>query len=123
MKIADTFKDMGEIEKHGSGVRRVIDMFLNSGLPKPQWKQNSGGTVVTAWKNNINGETTQETIYRLSEIQVAIIDYLKKCPKATRKEQATAIGNISEDGVKYNLAKLHGLGWLNIWVAPNQDIG
>ena len=121
-QIADTFKDMGEIEKYGSGIRRVIEMFLNCGLPKPQWKQTSGGTVVTVWKNNINRgttqetiqettqETTQEKIYRLSEIQMTIIDYLKKCPNVTRKELALAIGNISEDGVKYNLAKLQQLG-------------
>lgn len=51
-QIADTFKEMGEIEKYGSGVRRVINMFLEYGLPKPQWKQNSGGVIVTVWKGN-----------------------------------------------------------------------
>ena len=51
-QIADTFKEMGEIEKYGSGVRRVINMFLEYGLPKPQWKQNSGGVIVTVWKSN-----------------------------------------------------------------------
>ena len=56
-QIADTFKEMGEIEKYGSGVRRVIDMCVEYGLPKPQWKQNSGGILVTVWKDGgLNGQ-------------------------------------------------------------------
>ena len=51
-QIADIFKEMGEIEKYGSGIRRVIKMFTDYGLPAPEWKQNSGGVVVTAWKSD-----------------------------------------------------------------------
>ena len=42
-QIADIFKDMGDIEKYGSGIRRVISMFREEGLPDPEWKQMSGG--------------------------------------------------------------------------------
>lgn len=51
-QIADIFKEMGEIEKYGSGIRRVIKMFTDYGLPAPEWKQNSGGVVVTVWKSD-----------------------------------------------------------------------
>ena len=51
-QIADIFKEMGEIEKYGSGIRRVVKMFTDYGLPAPEWKQNSGGVVVTAWKSD-----------------------------------------------------------------------
>jgi len=62
-QIADTFKEMGEIEKYGSGVRRVIDMCVEYGLPKPQWKQNSGGILVTVWKDGgLNGELNLQNI-------------------------------------------------------------
>ena len=50
-QIADIFKEMGEIEKYGSGIRRVVKMFTDYGLPAPEWKQNSGGVVVTVWKS------------------------------------------------------------------------
>jgi len=49
-QIADIFKEMGEIEKYGSGIRRVVKMFADYGLLAPEWKQMSGGVVVTAWK-------------------------------------------------------------------------
>lgn len=51
-QIADIFKEMGEIEKYGSGIRRVVKMFTDYGLPAPEWKQNSGGVVVTVWKSD-----------------------------------------------------------------------
>ena len=51
-QIADIFKEMGEIEKYGSGIRRVMRMCIDYGLPAPEWKQNSGGIVVTVWKSD-----------------------------------------------------------------------
>ena len=54
-QIADTFKEMGDIEKYGSGIRRVVKMFVDYGLPVPEWKQNSGGVVVTVWKQKTSG--------------------------------------------------------------------
>ena len=68
-QIADIFKEMGEIEKYGSGIRRVMKMFADYGLPAPEWKQMSGGVVVTAWKvkpsdqvsDQVSGQTEQVT--------------------------------------------------------------
>ena len=40
---------MGDIEKYGSGIRRVISMFREEGLPDPEWKQTSGGMCVTVY--------------------------------------------------------------------------
>lgn len=54
-QVADVFKDMGEIEKYGSGIRRVVRMFTEAGHPSPEWKQISGGIMVTAWNANIFG--------------------------------------------------------------------
>lgn len=44
--------------------------------------------------------------------QKAILDYLKAHSTATRQEVAKAIGNITEDGVKYNIGKLQQYGRL-----------
>ena len=46
-QIADIFKDLGEIEKYGSGIRRVCNMFVEAGFEKPQWETTSGGIRVT----------------------------------------------------------------------------
>lgn len=51
-QIADLFKEMGDIEKYGSGIRRVMKMFSDYGLPVPEWKVNSGGMLVTVRKDD-----------------------------------------------------------------------
>ncbi len=53
--------------------------------------------------------TTQKP---LTATQKAILDYLKAHSTATRLEVAAAIGNITEDGVKYNIGKLQQYGCL-----------
>ena len=41
-----------------------------------------------------------------------ILDYLKRYPKATRKETADVLGDITEDGVKFNIGLLQQYGRL-----------
>lgn len=41
--IAQAFYDMGMIEQYGSGIKRVIDACLESGLPEPEFENFSGG--------------------------------------------------------------------------------
>ena len=52
--------------------------------------------------------TTQKP---LNATQKEIINYLKEHPRATRQEIAEALGDITEDGVKFNIGKLqqHGI--------------
>lgn len=53
--------------------------------------------------------TTQKT---LTTTQKAILAYLKDYPKATRQEVAEALGNITEDGIKYHFSRLQKMGYL-----------
>lgn len=53
--------------------------------------------------------TTQKP---LTTTQKAILNYLKAHSKATRKEIAEVIGNITEDGVKFNIGRLQQYGCL-----------
>ena len=53
--------------------------------------------------------TTQKP---LTTTQKEILGYLKEHPKATRQEVAEAIGNITEDGIKYNIGRLQQYGCL-----------
>ncbi len=47
--------------------------------------------------------TTQKT---LNTTQKKILNYLKEHPHATRKDMAAVIGDITEDGIKFNIGKL-----------------
>ncbi len=48
----------------------------------------------------------------LNTTQKRILEYLKTYPKATRAQVAEALGDITEDGVKFNLGVLQQHGYL-----------
>jgi ATP-dependent DNA helicase RecG len=52
-KIADFFKNMGWIEKYGSGIGRICDYFRKYGLPEPEFKAISEGFQVTTFGRKI----------------------------------------------------------------------
>ena len=78
---------------HIQHLKTDIDQYLNSTANTTQKKET----------------TTQK---RLSATQKAILDYLKDHPKATRQEVAEALGNITEDGIKYHFSRLQKMGCL-----------
>ena len=47
-----------------------------------------------------------------STTQKKILNYLKEHPHATRKDMAVVIGDITEDGIKFNIGKLQQYGLL-----------
>ena len=51
-KIADVFKDFGWIEKYGSGIKRIIQLFKDANLPPPVFKNISEGFQVTIYSEN-----------------------------------------------------------------------
>ena len=78
---------------HIQHLKNDIDQYLNT-------------TADTTQKNKT---TTQKT---LTATQKAILDYLKEHPTATRQEVAEALGNITEDGIKYHFSRLQKKGYL-----------
>lgn len=48
----------------------------------------------------------------LDTTQKKVLEYFKDNPKATRVDAANALGNITEDGVKFIIAKLQKKGLL-----------
>lgn len=68
----------------------------------------------TTQKSAIKGElTTQKSSVEIdSTTQKKIVDYLQAHPQATRVEIAKALGDITEDGVKFHIAKLQQQGRL-----------
>lgn len=76
-KIADVFKAAGLIEKYGSGIRRILNAFKTYGMPAPEFREISGGFMVTVYKKAVSRVTEQVgTKLALSRHQV---DILRKC--------------------------------------------
>ena len=66
-QIADVFKDMGEIEKYGSGIRRVINEFRKAGQPDPVWQRISDGIMVTVYLGDANDGTNENVTENVTE--------------------------------------------------------
>ena len=48
-RIADMFKEVGLVEKYGSGIRRIVESFADYGLPAPKFLEISDGFMVTVY--------------------------------------------------------------------------
>lgn len=86
--------------------------------------------ISTTQKNEIttqNGKTSTQK--PLNATQKRILEYLVNYPKATRQDVAAALGDITEDGVKFNIGLLRQYGILQReggrkewkWVIVNRE--
>lgn len=76
---------------------------LNSILWHIVIKHDGNQFVARIWRTTQKDENTT---------QKRILDYLKNYPKATRQEVAIALGDLTEDGVKFNIGLLQQYGVL-----------
>ena len=58
--IAEFFKNIGWIEKYGSGIGRIINYFKEANLHLPTFENHSGGFLVTVFARN--KEETKENV-------------------------------------------------------------
>ena len=104
-QIAKIVKEIGWIEKYGTGIKRVQKLLAEHGLPPPSFKiVQSGFYVKVMGSIKTTQETTQEATQETT--QERIIELLRANPKSSRKLLAEILTNVSEDGVKYHLNKL-----------------
>ncbi|HMP30876.1 MAG TPA: ATP-binding protein, partial [Saprospiraceae bacterium] len=86
--IADIFKEIGFIEKYGSGIQRIINYFSEAGLPRPLFQNQSNGFLVTVFtnvtENVIENVTENVTENRLN----LIIEMMQSNPYITTSELA-----------------------------------
>ena len=112
-QIVEVFKDMWEIEKFWSGIRR------NKKLIEQEWwkveiKTDHHTFMIRVYSNKISlKETTQETT------QEKILNEIKNNPNITRTQLKEKIWNITEDWIKYNLKKLQK-SWKLKRIWPNK---
>ena len=107
---------------HCQHLRNDIDQYLKSA----DAEMNS-----TTQKNEITTQKAQGTTQKtLNTTQKKILNYLKEHPHATRKDMAVVIGDITEDGIKFNIGKLQQYGLLKreggrksgTWVVIDNDV-
>ena len=106
---------------HCQHLRYDIDQYLKSvDAEMDSTTQKKGITTQKAQG------TTQKT---LNTTQKKILNYLKEHPHVTRKDMAAVIGDITEDGIKFNIGKLQQYGLLKreggrksgTWVVIDND--
>ena len=105
----------------GSGIVRILSECPNIELCNDAYAKEFKVTVwrttqksvITTQKDKIATQksviTTQKDI---TATQKKVLDYLRENPKGTRADIAKAIGNITEDGVKFVIGKLQQEGLL-----------
>ena len=106
---------------HCQHLRYDIDQYLKS--VDSEMDSTTQKDKITTQKAQI---TTQKT---LNTTQKKILNYLKEHPHATRKDMAAVIGDITEDGIKFNIGKLQQYGLLKreggrksgTWVVIDND--
>ena len=119
--VADFCKDLGLIEKYGSGIRRVITLFKEAGLPLPKFEQISGGLNVTVYSKTFEGGDSDKVIGRvgdrvgdkvgdrvgdkLSETQKRILNLMQQNPSVSAQSLSEEIG-ISKRKIEENIRTL-----------------
>lgn len=128
--IAQAFFDMGIIEHYGSGITRIKEDCDCNGNDYPEWSDNAGefkttysarpnadlqGDALIKGRTKATQTTTQTTTQRIRVItpaQLSILRFLRLNPRVSRRELSIKLQNITEDGVKYNIAALKKAGLL-----------
>ena len=94
--VADFCKDLGLIEKYGSGIRRVITLFKEAGLPLPKLEQISGGFNVTVYSKTFERVDSDKVGDRvgdkLSETQKRILSLMQQNPSVSAQRLSEEIG-------------------------------
>ena len=88
--IADIFFNAGFIESWGRGIIKVLDECKNNGLPEPDISLNSGGIIVTLFKNVPDEKNTKKL--NLNDRQIKALNYLKEHKKITNSEYQSLNG-------------------------------
>jgi ATP-dependent DNA helicase RecG len=121
-QIAKTVKEMGLIERYGTGIKRVRKMFIDYGLPEPIYETIPGGFAVTVFANvsgnyNVN-DTVKDTVNEpvnepvnelvnepVNERQEVILSLIKKNKNISINELST-LCKVGRETIKRDLNKL-----------------
>ena len=111
-KIADMFKEVGLVEKYGSGIGRIVQGFKEYGLPEPKFQEISDGFMVTVYAASV-GQTAQDVTTQKSSVKssVKILEAIQQNNSVTAVELSKQLG-LTLRAVEKQLAKLKQQGTL-----------
>jgi ATP-dependent DNA helicase RecG len=110
--LANAFFRAGYIESWGRGIEKIHRECREHGIEPPVYDFGMAGLLLTFRANpahlqvaalKLPGETTQKTTQKILQILVRNHSF-------SRREIADALGNVSENGVKYHLERLKASG-------------
>ena len=103
-QIAKIVKEMGWIEKYGTGIKRVRNMFVEYGLKQPLFESIPGGFAATVFAENENvTDSVVDSV--VDKRRKKILSLLKEDSKLSAKELSVHIG-VSSRTIQRDLDKL-----------------
>ena len=103
--IADAFKDIGIIEKYGSGIKRVFSICQNYGIISPTITTEDNSFELVLYKKKINVPLNVPLNVPINERQKNIISEIKENRQITQNELA-AKNSVNRETIKRDLQSL-----------------
>jgi len=100
--ISDVFHRLKFMERRGSGLKKILKEYEQETQPQ-FFSDQQYFTVTLKNKNYIDSNTTPKNV---TESEERIITVINNNPHITVKQIADSLGDITLDGVKYNLKRL-----------------
>ena len=104
------------IEKYGTGIKRVLDIFRNYGLPQPRFEHIPGGFAVTVFSEighsvlqKTNLKTNLKTNPKTDNIDNRILSLISNNTGITIQEIAKGV-KLSVSGTKLRINRLRNNG-------------
>lgn len=131
--VAKAFKEAGLVERYGSGIKRITDICIGSGLPAPLFESTESGFRVVVYKTrnmeNVNGVSaytheyvrtenptknptknpTENPTENLTQLERKIVDVLENNPSCTQKQLAEEIA-VGYNTVREYIVRLRNKG-------------
>lgn len=120
-KIASAFKEAQLIEKYGSGIKRILNAFVNYGLKPPVFENFQSGFKVTVSSEEVSGTvsgTTAEKVLKLiKENALITIPELAKLIAVTERTIERNINRLQKE----NKLERIGPSFGGFWKIINQE--
>jgi len=106
--IVEVFKDLGFIEKLGSGIPRALRLLKEHGLRKPEFLESGGEFVVTIYgpAEEFMAHEGEDLLSTLNVRQRSLQEYFEKNERLTLAEYRRMHPKISERTARYDIEDL-----------------
>jgi ATP-dependent DNA helicase RecG len=111
--IVQVLADMGMIERLGYGIKRMLRLMADWGLPRPSFEETAGGFLVTFYGRSVDVVQENEPVDRsrlvrlgLNERQMTAMEYLTKNGRITNREYRDLNADITDETARRDLAEL-----------------